>query len=275
MMSVTPVQSREVRDGTLVGGLPFLAFGHGPVLVVLPGLEPNNTNPTGIARRLERRRWRALARHFTVYVVRRPPGLPPGTTMTDLAAIHAQALNHEFGDPVDVLGISTGGSIALQLAADQPTALRRLILLCAACRLSDTGRRMQAVYAAHTAAGRHRAAAAALAPALAGSHAGRAALHVLMWLTGPLLAPTTPTDLLRTIAAEDTFDVTANLGRITAPTLVLGGERDGYYSPELFRRTAAGIPYSQLRPYPRKGHAATSTAPKARQEALLFLLHDR
>jgi hypothetical protein len=43
----------EVREGTLAGGLPFLALGTGPPLVVFSGWTPAHANPTGIGRWLE------------------------------------------------------------------------------------------------------------------------------------------------------------------------------------------------------------------------------
>ena len=42
--------SGEVVEGRLEGGLPYLSFGHGPALVVFPGLGTTNANPTGIQR---------------------------------------------------------------------------------------------------------------------------------------------------------------------------------------------------------------------------------
>jgi pimeloyl-ACP methyl ester carboxylesterase len=56
--------------------------------------------------------------------------LPVGM-MPMLAAEHAEAMGGEFGEPVDVLGSSTGGSIAQQLAAACPARLRVLVLRCA------------------------------------------------------------------------------------------------------------------------------------------------
>ena len=48
------------------------------------------------------------------------------------------------------------------------------------------------------------------------------------------MVPDDPTDLLVTLDAEDAFDVGADLGRITAPTLVIGGAKDGFYTRELW-----------------------------------------
>ncbi|WP_211489884.1 alpha/beta fold hydrolase [Georgenia thermotolerans] len=261
----------DVHEGVLHGGLPYLRLGAGPVLVVLPGLESENANPVGGARALEVRRLRPFARRFTLHVVRRPPGLPAGATMVDLADLHAAALAAEFGEPVDVHATSTGGSVALQLAVDHPQAVRRLVLVSAACRLSEAGRAAQRRLAAGVLRGDLRRTYADLGRLMGGSWLATRAVGAAMWLAGPAMAPADPADLLRTIAAEDAFDVCPRLGEVRAPTLVVAGARDGYYGPELFRRTAAGIPLSQLRLYPRMGHMGPVMSRRARADVFRFL----
>jgi pimeloyl-ACP methyl ester carboxylesterase len=81
---------------------------------------------------------------------------------------------------------------------------------------------------------------------LAAGRACRAAFTALLWAFGPISAPHDPSDMVATIRAEDGFDATDDLGRITAPTLVIGGARDGFYAPELFEATAHGIPAVRL-----------------------------
>ena len=100
--------SGEVVEGRLGGGLPYLSFGHGPALVVFPGLGTINANPTGIQRWGELRLLSPLARSFTVHRIGRKVGLKRGTTMPDLARDCAEAIGAGFDAPVDVLGISTG-----------------------------------------------------------------------------------------------------------------------------------------------------------------------
>lgn len=69
--------------------------------------------------------------------------------------------------------------------------------------------------------------------------------------------PTDPSDFLITVRAEEAFDVGARLGEIGAPTLVVAGARDPFYSPALFRATANGIPGARLVLLPRGGHVPT------------------
>ena len=59
--------------------------------------------------------------------------------MVEVANDYA-AMLREWGDaPIDVLGVSTGGSVALQLALDHPDLVRHLVLLASGCRLGARG----------------------------------------------------------------------------------------------------------------------------------------
>jgi pimeloyl-ACP methyl ester carboxylesterase len=279
--SPSPVRARrrrdrgqDVREGTLHGGLPYLAVGQGPPLVVFSGLSAEHANPTGLARRFELQTLKPMARYFTVYAVNRKPGLPTGSTIGDLAGHYAQAIAHEFQGPVCVQGISTGGSIAQQFAIDHPQLVRRLVLAATACRLSSQGREVQLRFAELTSQGRPRRAYAALGPALAATAAGGRAFAALMWLFGASQRVDDPSDMLVTVAAEDVFDASPELHRIAAPTLLVAGGRDRFYSPELFWETAERIPDARLSLYEDKGHAGVMTHKPAIREIVDFLRAD-
>jgi pimeloyl-ACP methyl ester carboxylesterase len=250
------------REG-LVAGLPFAAAGSGSPVVVLPGISGDPTDADGSGRRTNLRTVRTLTQRFTVFVINVKPGLAPGATLRDIAHHYAHALDQEFDQAVPVVGISTGGSIAQCLAIDHPDRVDRLVLLASACRLSPYGRRIQRALATHTRAGHPRRAWAATGPALAATRAGALLFTALLWTTGPSMTAPDPTDLLTLIAAEDAFDAGPDLHRITAPTLVVAGGRDRFYTPELFRQTARGIPHARLALYPSKSHFATITHPGA------------
>jgi pimeloyl-ACP methyl ester carboxylesterase len=150
----------------------------------------------------------------------------------------------------------------------------RPVLVASASRLSPYGRQVQRRLARHTTAGRPRRAWAATGPALAATTAGGWLAAALMWLVGPRMSAADPNDLLITIDAEDTFDAAPDLSRITAPTLVIGGARDRFYSPDLFRETADRVPGARLRLYQGKGHLGTVSHRPATDEILRFLTTD-
>jgi pimeloyl-ACP methyl ester carboxylesterase len=209
---------------------------------------------------------------FEVFWVARRRGLAKGTTMADLAADVADALEARFDQPVDVLGISTGGSIAQQLAADHPAGVRRLALVSTACRLADTGRRFQQEMAALAHHGARRQVFARFARDLVPRWRGRSAAAAAMAGLGPLMYPHAGDlgDLAVTLDAEDAFDLRV-LAPIHAPTLIVAGRRDRFYPQALFAETARLIPDSTLSVYPNRGHITVLSDPDAQAEVIRFL----
>lgn len=260
-----------VTEGSLSTGLPYLRLGQGPPLVLASGLSSEHKNPTGMWRRMSLSWAAPFAEHFTVYLVNRRPGLAPGATMADIAADYAGAIERDIGQPVLLHGTSTGGSVALQLAIDHPELIQRMVVSAAACRLSAHGRQVQAEAARLTKEGDHRRVAALLfgeqvPPPLAQVARG------LGWAAGGMFAVDDPADMLVTIAAEDSFDAEADLTRVQAPTLVLGGRADTFYSEDLFRRTAAGIPKGRAVIFPGKSHMQVAGSRVPAGIALGFLI---
>ena len=248
-----------------------MRLGQGPPLVLAPGLSPEHANPTGVWRRLYISSAAPFAGHFTVYLVNRKIGLAPNSTMADIAADYARAIENDIGEPVMLHGSSTGGAVALQLAIDYPQVVRRLVLAPGACRLSPRGRQVQAELARLTKSGDLRR-GWALMTGMLPAKTLRYPARGLGWLTGPSFAAEDPSDMLITIEAEDAFDAEPDLHRVQAPTLVLGGTADQFYSEDLFRRTAAGIPNGRAVIFPGKGHFYVATSKAAASTALGFHL---
>lgn len=260
-----------VEAGTLGAGLPYLALGSGEPLVVLAGLTPDHEVPQGMARRFQVRDLERFAVGRRVWWINRRHRMPPGATMADLADDVATVLREEFDHPVDVVGISTGGSVALQLAADHPDVVRRLVLVASACGLGPAGRRTQMRVAAWAAAGSWRRAMAEMMSVMGSTRWSRGPLWFLGWLSGALRRNDHPGDIVTTIEAEDAVDLRPRLAEITAPVLVVGGERDGFYGPDLFRETADLVPRGRLVLYPRRGHLRTVADRRLAPGVLRFL----
>lgn len=217
-----------------------------------------------------------LMKDYTLYGVLRKPKLPHGHTIKDMAEDYAVMIRKEFSGPVDILGISTGGSIALQFAADHPGLVNRLIIHSSAYRLNDTAKQLQLDVADLARQGRWRKAWALLIRTVfPNSGLGRWLSRLLVpfsaWLLS-LSAPKDPSDLTVTVEAEDKFDFKDRLAEITAPTLVIGGADDYFYSPALFHKTAAGIPNAKICLYDNMGHPAGGK--QFRRDILSFLMQD-
>lgn len=68
---------------------------------------------------------------------------------------------------------------------------------------------------------------------------------------------------------EDTREVVARLGEITAPALVLWGEREGWLRPSVGDRLAAAISGARRETVPGAGHFIAEDEPRGTTAALL------
>jgi pimeloyl-ACP methyl ester carboxylesterase len=197
----------------MLGRYPFGAVGAGDPLLVLAGLSPTTGAMSGRGLRITIGPLADLATARRLIVLNRRPGLPRGMTMAELAAEHAEAITTGLGAPVDIVGMSTGGSIAQQPAA------------------------------------------------------------VLASVLGPLLIRDAQglDDMATTIEAEDEFDLARCRAPIHAPTLIVAGADDRFYSPELFHETARLIPDSRLCLVEGRGHVTVMSDRHAKAELTAFL----
>ncbi len=258
---------------TALGSYPCLVDGEGPPLVFLAGLLPKtgvaswqNMHATTAAPYTARRR---------VHYLNRRPDLPRGITFAELAAEHAQAIRERFDAPVDLLGLSTGGSIAQQVAADHPDVVRRLALLSTGYRLSDhTRAQMRRVAARIRAGAPHRAMALAAADMVPDGPLQLPAALAGAAFSRPALSDADLADMATTIEAEDEFDLRACAAPIQAPTLVISGGRDRFYPLAMIEQTVALIPDARLVIEPKHGHVTVTGVP-AVQRAILDHLDGR
>ena len=245
------------HQGLWPGRMPYLSVGMGEPLLFIPGLVAHNEAPTGTERRFHAQLIMPFADDRRVWWVNRRRHLSPRVTMADLATHYAEAMRARFPAPVDIIGTSTGGSIALQLAMDHPDLVRRLVIVSSAYRLSEKGidsqRRLANLLRA-----RDRRGAGAEAMAMQGeSPVSERMLRGVGWMLGPTIFSKPYSDVLATITAEEQFDVRDRLHEITAPTLVVGGSKDAYYSEQLFTETANLIHGARLAIYDGVGHSGT------------------
>lgn len=260
--------------GVLEGGLPYARFGQGRrPLILFDGLGFENAALSGLALRGVAAAFEPFASRYSVYLVTRRPGLPAGFTTRDMASDYARALAAEFGYPVDVMGLSTGGEIAQHFAADHPGQLRRLVLGSTAHRVGDEGRALLKEWREFARRGEWRALHAS-SSAMYASSLARAIASPLLWLIGPWVAgvPKDPSDYLVTIEADLAHDAKDRLAEIRAPTLVIAGEEDVFYPVDLVQETAAGIDGAWLEVLPGAGHKLGPGSKKRFDEAVLEFL---
>lgn len=173
------------------------------------------------------------------------PGLLPTArevpSLVDSAGMLDQTLMLEGMTAVDLCGLSYGAMVAAQTAATYPERVRRLVLIAGQIRPPRLLMRAQA-------------AALRLVPAARLADAG------------------VSKDRLRSVlAAASGADLSDALPRITAPTLVLVGERDRANQPAA-RAIAGLVPAARLEVVPGAGHTVNTDAPAALADLLTDFL---
>lgn len=236
--------------------VPYNRSGHGSKpLLIFQGLMFENKPQSGM-----NFGYVFLEKDYTLYSVLRKPGLPQGYTLKDMAGDYAEMIRQEFGGPVDVIGVSTGGSIVQHFAADHPDLVRRLVIHSSAHTLGERGKQVQLEVARLAQQGQYaQASAAILAFMFPQSGIGKTLSRPLIWLLSRLMVSGKTkdlSDLVATIEAEDQHNFKSRLAEIQMPTLVIAGAEDPFYSQALFRETAQGIPNAKFILYEKMGHPA-------------------
>jgi 2-succinyl-6-hydroxy-2,4-cyclohexadiene-1-carboxylate synthase len=173
--------------------------------------------------------------------------------------------------PYALAGYSMGGRIALHLALAQPDLVRRLVLISTTAGIEDPRERAD-----------RRAADERLADEIerdgVEAFAGRWAAQPLFAGQPPSVAAAARADrlshdarslaeVLRSLGTGVMTPVWERLDEVTAPTVVLAGERDEKFRT-LGERLAAALPRGELRVVEGAGHALHLERPEAVAAAL-------
>lgn len=266
-----------IETGTFLGEFPYVRVGAGPQnLVVLPGITLENEPPNRLAAWTNRLGFGRFARDYTVYVINRRRGMPAGYTTQDMAQDYARAIEGELG-PSHLMGFSTGGAIAQYVVLDHPEAVRSLILIVSTSRLSEEGRETCERWRALTREGRWQELRADMASATVTGERNKRLARAFMRVVGRLVlrAPSDPSDFLTTLEADLNHDTTERLNEISAPTLIIGGSEDPFFSETLLRETAEKIPDATLRVYEGVGHGVPKERKRRYENDTLAFLDKR
>jgi pimeloyl-ACP methyl ester carboxylesterase len=256
-----------VKKGIFGNGVPYVRFGEGAKALLIFSGGPGNYLSSPMYKE-----YNFLGKHYTLFMLSRKSNLPKGYSTGDMAEDYAAVIRNEFnGGPIDVIGESYGGLIAQYLAANHPELIQRLVIYMSAYRFSPEGANLDLRFAQLASQGKTRAAFKSLAHMLTGNRVKKCLLSFFMSFYGPrLLNNSNPEDLVVEGEAEVRHNSKKQLSKITAPTLVVGGDRD-YFCPEkLLRETAAGIHNANLIICEGKGHESLGRS--FRKDVLAFLI---
>ena len=248
----------KLESGKFLDRVPYTRAGaHDDPILVLAGGQAFVQRPT--SKRMERdarRVARLLPANRSFILLGYDPSLFGGDNLDAIIADMA-AIAGELGAPRQVVGISYGGVIAPQFAAQHPSLVSALVMLASAHDFSPDGaRRLKRQI---------DCASRGDLAALADEFIGMFRRPWLNWLLRVRVRAqrdrlretmNDPATIIRGLGAilDSGLADTTSLARVTARTLIVGGSRDQFFGDGMFERTASAVPNASLVMFPGETH---------------------
>ena len=170
---------------------------------------------------------------------------------------------HFKADKLHLVGLSMGGRIARNVALRAPERVRSLVLVS-----TNPGFDAMTPESVRRFVTDRRNATPQSLRRLLGSKPNHAAYQELL----DSVARVHEASYQKTLEASIEQDRAAPLEKISVPTLVMAGEEDTVYPPELARAMAKRIPGAELLMFERTGHLANLEQPERFNKAVLDFL---
>lgn len=263
----------NAKAGTVAAGgteMDYVAFGHGTTpLVMLPGLGDGLKTVAGQAMPLALY-YKAFARKFRVYIFSRKRVLKQGYSTKDMAKDQMAALEALGIFHFCLMGVSQGGMVAQHMAIHYPRQVKKLVLAVSISRPNEMFCGVVSRWIRLAEKGEY----AALMVDTAEQMYTPQKLKSYRWLYPVLTRWGKPKDFTRFLvqaAACLAHDAYSELGRITCPTMVMGGGQDRVVGREAALEMAKRIGKATLLMYEEFGHAAYEESKEFNQKVIDFL----
>ena len=249
--------------------MDYISFGNSNrVLIMIPGLGDGLKTVRGYAVPFAMM-YREYAKKYRVYVFSRRNKLPQVFSTRAMAKDIAIAMKELNIEKADVLGVSQGGMIAQYLAIDYPEIVNKL---CLAVTLSKQNQTVQSVVSDWIEMAKSDNYKTLFIDTSEKSYSEKYLkknrwLYPLMGRVGKPKSFERFIILANACLKHNAYD---DLGKIKAPTLVIGGADDKIVTGEASKEIAEKIPDSQLYMYEGLGHGAYDEAKDFNQRVLDF-----
>ncbi len=252
------------------GDMYYVSFGHGSKnVIVLPGLSDGLATVKG-KDMLLRKPYKPFFRDFTVYMFSRRNDIPREYTIRQMAEDQASALRALGIEHTSVLGVSQGGMVAQLLAAYHPELVDKLVLAVTAPGVNDIVRGCVTRWIAFAEEGKHKELMIDTAEK-SYSEAKLKKYRKIYPFLGMVAKPSDYGRFLTNARAILGCDTVGELGKITAPTLIIGGSEDHIVGVRASHDLNEGIAGSELYIYDGLGHASYEEAPDFYDRVFGFL----
>lgn len=263
---------KNIRNGVVAIGdteMHYVVFGTGErKLVMLPGLSDGLATVKGKAWLLAGP-YKKYMKDHTIYMFSRKERMPEGYSIRDMAEDQVSVMKELGIEKTDLCGVSQGGMIAQCIAIFHPEIVDRLILAVTTPRANETASSVVSAWIGMAKRGDHKT----LMVDTAEKTYSDPYLEKNRKLF-PLIARfTKPSDydrFLRNAEAILEFDMHEELGKITAPTLIIAGSNDKTVGNDAAGELKAGIADSELFVYEGLGHGVFDEAKDFYDRILAF-----
>ncbi|MCP4763301.1 MAG: alpha/beta hydrolase [archaeon] len=265
----------KLKFGKSSNGVPYAVVGNGEEIVLFALGGPGNDIPRGIFLSMYTKPLKKIINRFKVYIISRKSGLSEDYTTKKMSDDFAEMIKQDLGGKVHaIIGLSYGGMILQHFAADYPDLAEYYIILSAAHKISDKGRKLDQEFAELMSKGKSGKAYAKILEAIYPKGIKRNILKIVLRIIGIFLSKhdseTFKQDVLIEAKAEMTHKTIDRLPKIQAPVIILGGDEDFYFPIEFYEEMYDLIPTGKLKIYHEKGHGIFED-PKVIEDILEYI----
>ena len=272
------VKGQAVETGYFSNGQPYAKMGNGnKILLIIEALSFEHKPPEGFLLKQFVKQSEPFVSDYTVYLVGRKPNLPDDYLFEKMSEDYALLFKEEFNKPLDMMGVSTGGQIAMHLAAGYPEYINKVVVVSAAFRISKEGEKIERKAAEFFEQEKYGKALATIMELIYDKGFKLGFYKTLMQLIGPSMLKNVkyPNDFQVEVRADREMNFKNRLKEIKVPTLIIAGEKDIAYSLEDIKATSEGIPNSRLLLYEDYGHDLIMTNYKEVAKKIIEFLGDK
>ena len=250
--------------------VPCAVFGRGKKnLIMLPGVGDGLTTVEGKAF-LFALSYGKMAKDFRVYVMSRRLPLPEGFGTKEMAEDIRLVVDKLGLEKTSIIGVSMGGMIAQHFAATYPERTEKLVFAVTAPRKTEYMNIIGEEWLMQAKSGD----GIALMQSSVKNMYTDGYYRKNGWLTkitGKYMMPKSYERFIRMGFACLAHNAADGLGKISAPTLVIGGTEDRTVGPEGSLEIAKAIPGAELIMYEGLRHAVYDEAPDFNSKVIEFL----
>ncbi|ONI47128.1 hypothetical protein AN644_01455 [Candidatus Epulonipiscium fishelsonii] len=255
---------KSIRFGKTTNGLQIVSVGRGTKNVIFLEGGPGNGMIPAISGEAYYKSMKKLINNgYTIHSVSRKSSLPKDYTIAQMAKDIIEMINLDFEGKVNaIIGISMGGFLLQEIAIQNPNISDKYILLVSAYKVNSEAYEFDKKYAQLFSKGKYKEALLHIGDKLSSSKIKKIFFKIATILIGDkasrrMVKQTSTTyssDILVEVEAEIKFNFKKYLKKITVPVLIIGVDKDFWFSPRLYKTTAKLIPKSKLIMLKGRGH---------------------